>query len=73
MQDSIVAEYGENCLSDMASCLTQNNYTSSPNVAVNACSKQIITCMSINGDVTETPNPSQMLDWVAGTMSNLGN
>lgn len=64
MQDNILADYAENCLSDVSSCLSQNSYSVSENIAVNACRQQIITCMSVNGDVLKDPTPSEMTSWV---------
>ena len=65
-QDEMLADYAENCLSDVASCLQQNNsssyyygsysnssYEDISNVAINACKAQIKTCMSTMGtDIT---------------------
>ena len=74
MQDNILADYAENCLSDVSSCLSQNSYKANANeasaneasakIAVNACRQQIITCMSVNGDITKDPKPSDMMSWV---------
>ena len=69
-QDTIIADYAENCVSDVSACLAQNNYPEKPdtakgkaNIAVNACRQQIATCMSVNGDTTETPSISEMFNW----------
>ncbi len=70
-QDNILADYAENCISDVTSCLASNNYdvtTAKQNIAINACKSQILTCMSVNGSTTATPTPGQMKDWV-GTLS----
>ena len=58
-QDTILADYAENCISDVASCLAQNNYdadkntegtlSSSNKLALKACNPIITTCMSLNG------------------------
>ena len=72
MQDNILADYGENCLSDVSSCLSQNNFvaanstnsSSNINIAINACRQQIITCMSVNGDVRQEPTNGEMVGWV---------
>ena len=84
-QDSILAEYAENCITDVQSCLTQNGYpTEEPstwnssshtyqtqaNIAVNACRSQIVTCMSVNGYSIDTPTPSQMNCWIMGLLFN---
>ena len=53
-QDDVIADYAENCLADVQSCLTQNNYANDParvNVAVNACKAVLKTCYSVNGRV----------------------
>lgn len=64
MQDNIVAEHAENCLSDVSSCLSQNSFTVSENIAINACRQQIKTCMSVNGNVLSEPTPTDMKEWV---------
>lgn len=63
-QDDVIADYAENCTGEVTSCLNQNNYTAAPNIAVNACRSAIITCMSVNGDTSGSPQPAAMLDWV---------
>ena len=71
-QDTLLANYAENCITDVASCLSSNNYSNndtSKNIAVNACKSMITTCMSVNGNVTSTPNPSEMLEWAEGVFS----
>lgn len=66
MQDEIVADYAENCISDVSACLAQNNYSESRvNIAINACKQQIVTCMSVNGDADAEPSPAAMKQWVA--------
>ena len=67
-QDEILSEYAENCISDVTSCLSSNNYDSANNkyVPVNACKSLITTCMSVNGNVTVTPTPSEMATWAQG-------
>ena len=66
MQDEIVADYAENCISDVSACLAQNNYSESRvNIAINACKQQIVTCMSVNGDADAEPSPTAMKQWVA--------
>ena len=71
-QDKIIIDYAENCVSDVSSCLAQNNYPEDPttttgkpkaNIAVNACRQQIATCMSVNGDTTKTPSITEMFEW----------
>lgn len=74
-QDEIVADYAEDCTTDVASCLNQNNYptsvtsTLSPKekVAVNACNAVITTCMSVNGyKSTDISNATKKHCWVRG-------
>ena len=77
-QDTIIADYAENCVSDVSACLAQNNYPEKPdtatakaNIAVNACRQQIATCMSVNGDTTETPSISEMFNWASNLYATL--
>ena len=67
-QDEILAEHAESCISDVSSCLSSNNFNiadkSRANIAINACRAQIKTCMSVNGDTTEDPTPTQIKGWV---------
>lgn len=77
-QDEIIADFAENCISDVSSCLAQNNYPDTPtgtgssreNIAVNACRSIIASCMSVNGDATKEPSISEMLAWTCNTMSD---
>ena len=64
-QDKVISDYAENCISDVSSCLASNNYEKSNNIAINACRAQIRTCMSVNGDSTQDPDPMQMKTWVS--------
>ena len=62
-QDTILADYAEDCITDVASCLSQNNYdgstyteggdvddlTTADKIAIRACLPTITTCMSVNG------------------------
>ena len=64
-QDAVIADYAENCITDVSSCLATNNYEKSNNIAINACRAQIRTCMSVNGDSTANPTPTQMGSWVS--------
>jgi hypothetical protein len=77
-QDKIIADFAENCISDVSSCLSQNGYPDTPNgatgnaqenIAVNACRAIIASCMSVNGNATKDPKISEMLDWTCDTMS----
>lgn len=75
-QDEILADYASNCISDVSSCLSANNYDATnvtkSSIAINACRSTIITCMSVNGDTTQTPTPAVMQEWVAGMVGCTG-
>ena len=72
-QDSILADYAEDCRSDVTSCLSTNGYdesntsTTASQTAVNACRADIQTCMSVTG---QKPSDAMkltlraMADWV---------
>lgn len=79
-QDELLAEEAENCVSDVASCLSQNNnsyyssyyssYNSSTNpseVAIKACRSVIETCKSLTERSTSTKDVYQWLDEALGT------
>ena len=71
-QDDIIADYAENCVADVTSCLNQNNYSSSnPNMAVNACRASILTCMSVNGDLNGNPKPDALKNWVSSVIDGV--
>ena len=57
-QDDVIADYAENCLADVQSCLIQNNYSQNTNIAVNACKSVLRTCYSVNGQVYGTADSS---------------
>ncbi len=72
-QDELLADYAETCISDVSSCLGQNGYSTSSTtsssdtaktIATNACRATIVTCMSVTGDVTGTPDPAEITNWV---------
>lgn len=75
-QDEILNDYAASCITDVNSCLSQNNYPSDTtsslfnntqaNIAINACRSNIITCMSVNGYSIENPTPTQLANWVCG-------
>ncbi len=56
-QDAALADYAEDCISDVADCLNENHYSFSStstsnnpsNVAIKACDAEITTCMSLTG------------------------
>ncbi len=69
-QDKVLAEYADSCVSDVASCLSQNNYNysgksnaNSPysDVAINACMPIIKTCQNAT---THPDNASSVYDWL---------
>ncbi|MCQ2571700.1 MAG: hypothetical protein MJ165_01745 [Alphaproteobacteria bacterium] len=73
-QDSILADYAEDCRSDVTSCLTTNGYdesnttTTASQTAVNACRADITTCMSVSGYAPKDGGAltlRAMKDWVA--------
>ena len=65
-QDELLAKYAENCVRDVATCVSRNNTSSVSvtNVSVNACSSVIKTCMSVNGEETSNLETDDMLKWV---------
>ena len=65
-QDEIVASYAENCIAEVSSCLSQNNYNTGKNnnVAINSCRATITTCMSVNGDPS-AGTYTDMEEWVS--------
>ena len=78
-QDTILAEYAEECRTDVSSCLATNGYDeSNPNstaskTAVNSCSAEITTCMSVGGYQVKDGvklTLRAMSDWVAGIFMN---
>ena len=59
-QDRILSNYATNCLSDVTSCLSQNNYSfatsasaNPSNIAIRACLPVINTCRSVTLGLTE--------------------
>ena len=83
-QDEILADYAENCSTDVASCLNQNSYPSAKpyasgwseskeRVALAACNSVITTCMSVN-NITEPAKcwarGVQYSDYVPGESSS---
>lgn len=75
-QDAVLRDYASNCIADVSTCLSSNNYeagnTTKSNIAINACRAEIVTCMSVNGDTTKTPTPSSMKKWVDAINSDSG-
>ena len=68
-QDEVLSSYAEDCVTDVSSCLSQNNYNASNpstiTIAINACKSVITTCKSITGSTT-----SDDKKWVADVLSN---
>lgn len=68
-QDTVLSDYAEDCITDVSSCLAQNNYNTSNavtiNIAINACKSIITTCMSVTGAEEQTA-----AEWVNGILSN---
>ena len=55
-QDAVLSEYAQDCITDVATCLAQNNYGSSvasQNVAKKACGAVIKTCQSVTGSLSD--------------------
>ncbi len=50
-QDQILADYAEECIADVKSCMNQNKYGTSPETAIQSCKPQLVTCYSVNGEV----------------------
>ena len=67
-QDKVLADYAESCISDVATCLSQNNYNTYNNtsnepsdVAVRACMAVINTCKSVNERSGEVASVAEWL------------
>ena len=71
-QDEVLADYAENCVRDVATCISRNNTSSVSitNVAVNACSSMIKTCMSVNGEDTSNLTTESMLTWANAAIND---
>ncbi|MBQ0013053.1 MAG: hypothetical protein KBS86_00570 [Proteobacteria bacterium] len=75
-QDQILAEYAEDCITDVESCLTANNYraienpdTAANKIAINACKATITTCQSVNLDVSASVD--DVKTWVKNVMDGI--
>lgn len=68
-QDTVLSDYAEDCITDVSSCLAQNNYNTSNavtiNIAINACKSIITTCMSVTGAEDQTA-----AEWVNGMLNS---
>ena len=73
-QDELLSEHAESCITDVTTCLSQNNYpfdevsenSVQANIAINACRSTIVTCMSVNGYSVDDPTPSDLWPWICG-------
>ena len=73
-QDELLSEHAESCITDVTTCLSQNNYpfdevsenAVQANIAINACRSTIVTCMSVNGYSVDDPTPSDLWPWICG-------
>ncbi len=64
-QDTILADYAEDCITDVQSCMATNlpagnNTDTGRQVAINACRKLITTCKSVN----EIGDAEGLTDWI---------
>ncbi len=75
-QDQVIADHAENCIAEVSSCLSQNNYKeegvggTANNVAVNACRAEIVTCMSVNGDTSLGTDLKGMKTWILNMINS---
>ena len=76
-QDTILSDYAEECITDIATCLAQNNYdpdnegSTANKIAIRACQSMIDTCQSVNGIKDGDGLDSDTLDvneWVCEIM-----
>ena len=75
-QDTILSDYAEECITDIATCLAQNNYdpdkgtdTTANQIAIRACQSMIDTCKSVNGIDGDLPSDVQNAEvWVCEIM-----
>ncbi len=76
-QDELLASYAEDCISDVSSCLSSNNYdeanpeSTKSRTAINSCYSQIKTCMSVNGNIYGSVTPTLLLNWVTGNYGSV--
>ncbi|MDE6571491.1 MAG: hypothetical protein K2L95_04745, partial [Alphaproteobacteria bacterium] len=82
-QDEVLADHAETCISDVASCLAQNNYTANlygsqtvtgnanpSDVAIRACMSVINTCKSVTERSAATTTVYDWLNQALGTNYN---
>ena len=76
-QDTILSDYAEECITDISTCLAQNNYdpdnegSTANKIAIRACQSMIDTCQSVNGIKDGDGLDSDTLDvneWVCEIM-----
>ncbi len=78
-QDELLASYAEDCINDVQSCLSSNNFdetnpaSTKSRSAINSCYSQIKTCMSVNGNIYGAVKDAVVRDWVSGTYSSVEN
>lgn len=81
-QDTVLSDYAEQCITDIATCLAQNNYdidrqpagdtqvSNANQIAVRACLPMIQTCMSVNGITppasATVQNANVWICWIMG-------
>ena len=76
-QDELLTAYATDCIGDVQSCLTSNNYddanpdNTKSRTAINSCYAQIKTCMSVNGNVFGAISPNALKTWVTGTYASI--
>ena len=76
-QDELLASYAEDCINDVSSCLSSNNYDATnpdntkSRTAINACYSQIRTCLSVNGNIFGNVDSDELKTWVTGTYGSL--
>lgn len=76
-QDELLTSYAENCMSDVSSCLSSNNYDAAipkslkSRTAINSCYAQIKTCMSVTGNIFGAVDSNVMETWVTGNYTSL--
>ena len=75
-QDTILSDYAEECITDIATCLAQNNYdpdeganNTGNKIAVRACLSMITTCQSVNGVTGDPTSDVQSAnEWICEIM-----
>ena len=67
-QDELLAKYAENCVRDVATCVSRNASSASSitRLGISSCSNVIKTCMSVNGE--SNFSETAMMQWVVGAV-----